>query len=1166
MKKFLKISALVLGILLLLLVALSLSLPYLVNLSAIKDRVARRLSHTLRAEVSVKTLRLKVFLRPGLSAEGVRIKAPRYLLTVKSLKLYPEILPLFHRQVLVRDFSLEAPQLKVYLSRGGKPFRWQEFLKKIPPLPTLSARLSQGQIQVFREEVLLLDLSDLAAEVSTQPEQVLLEASARAPFLERIQLKARLNTREPGLEGRLEASHVDLSRFRWPGLTWPLPLEKTDLSLSVAYTYEEGGLVAGFLLTAPCVKPEGLRLISCAKLEGQLTYGPANWEILLKDFDFREPLFRGEGRLAWEKGFYSLDLKAEEVDFSGLRERLLPFSEKSRGLSRFLARVKGGRFEEVDLKARARSLSACFRPENLILSARVREGALSLSRPRLEVSGARGILSLVAGDLTFKGAARLRKTRISSAAVRVHLKDRKAPLSVKARFEGEAAELLPVARSASKKVQKALAGLEAAGPLAGEVLISGTRAAPRVSLSLRPKGVLVKDPRLPFPLKASGGIFRFSGKRVSLSGLSLSGSFGEVVTSLSYDFSVRPARIEIREARGRLKFPALQPLFLRFSSARRLLETYRLSLSEVDLEALSFKGPLSGKALRSGLILSARLASGALYLPSLDLSASFSGLPVRYQKETLGFGPGSFVLKESRLQLSGDLDLAGGGLSLRGSGTLSSALLEHFYRRYKVDPRFRLKAPLEVHRFELSRRDQGLTAAFSAVSSGGALLEGRLLRAPGLFQLQEGHLAYAGEDLHFSYEKTPEGFRTILKGRLSGKTLAALFVKNPGLSGDFQADLQLDFRTEHPLLSRFEGRLSGGPLQVPYNGWPEIEHFALRGRGRSLEVSDLKGRLGASDFKLSGQLEVAPRNFRFEARLISRHLDLSDLRKRLKKEKSSSRGPVFVGHATFSVADLRLGPKYGLSRVEGELFYRPGRGRVVLKRGTFCDLPLRGEYLFGKAKALELSVLKSQGEFERLLTCLSPEKEALIRGSYRLRAEVRFSGTRSLFESGEGEILLVSPSGRIERFGLLAKLLGFLSPIDLFRGQVPSLEEEGFPYQGLSVKARLEGPKIHVQDAHLEGPGLRLFASGDIYLPNGRLDLTVMASPFKTVDTITSNIPLVGFLLTGKDKMLVSFPVGVRGTYRDPKFVPLDPKAIGQEIFGLFKRVFQLPAQIVTPK
>jgi len=252
--------------------------------------------------------------------------------------------------------------------------------------------------------------------------------------------------------------------------------------------------------------------------------------------------------------------------------------------------------------------------------------------------------------------------------------------------------------------------------------------------------------------------------------------------------------------------------------------------------------------------------------------------------------------------------------------------------------------------------------------------------------------------------------------------------------------------------------------------------------------------------------------------------------------------------------------------VEGELFYRPGQGRVVLSRAAFCDLPVRGEYLFGKSRALQLSVLKSQGRLENLFSCLSPEKKTLIRGPYELRAEVSFSGRRSLFETGEGEILLRSPSGKIERFGLLAKLLGFLSPIDLFRGQVPSLEEKGFPYQGLSVVARVQGPKIHVEKAHLEGPGLRLFASGDIYLPEGRLDLTVLASPFKTVDTLASNIPLVGFLLTGKDKMLVSFPVGVRGTYRDPKFIPLDPKAIGQGIFGLFKRVFQLPAQIVTPK
>ncbi|RUM88165.1 MAG: hypothetical protein DSZ24_04400 [Thermodesulfatator sp.] len=1166
MRRFLKISGLLVAGLLLLLIALSLSLPYLVNLSAIRDRVSQRLSRTLHAQVWIKTLRVKVFLRPGLSAEGVRIKAPRYLLTVKSLKLYPEILPLFHRRIVVRDFSLDTPRLTVHLSQKGRGFRLQEFLKKIPSLPALSARLSRGRLQIYRQGTSLLDLADLSAEVSTQREQILLEASATAPFLEKFYLKARINPRELGLEGRLEATHVDLSRFRWPGLAWPIPLKKTDLSLSLAYTYEEGGLVAGFILTAPCVKPQGLQLISCAKLEGQLTLGPSGWEVLFKNFEFREPLLKGEGRLAREKGFYNLAFKVQELDFKALRERLLPFAKKSRGLARFLSRVKAGRFEEGDFRAQARSLKACFRPENLILSARVKEGALSLTHPRLEISGATGTFSLVTGALTFRGAAHLKGASISSASVKVHLRDRQAPLWIRARFEGEAAELLEVARSASKKARKVLAKLSASGPVSGEITLSGTRASPKVALRLRPEGLLLRDPRLPFPLRASEGLFRLEKKKITLSGMLLSGPFGQVVTSLEYDFSTHPARIAVREARGRIKFSVLQPLLARIPAMRKIIKTYRLSLSEADLEALSFRGPLSGKTLRSRLIFSARLASGSLYLPSLDLSVRFSQLPVRYQKETLGFGPGNFKIAKSELRLSGDLQLSQKSLSLRGSGELESGLLEHLYRRYRVDRRFRLRAPLQVRHLELSRKGSQIEMAFAIISPAGALLEGRFERAPHFWRVEGGHLAYAGEELHFSGQKIPEGFRVVLQGHLSGKSLSALFQQNPGLLGQFETDFRLDFHAQHPLLSHFEGRLSGGPVKIPYNGLPEIDRFALIGKGRSLEISRLEGRWGPSDFRLSGELEVVPHYFRFQARLASKHLDLPYLKEHLRKKGTGKRGPSWVGHVSFFVKDLRLTSRYRLSQAKGELFYRPGEGRVVLSEARFCDLPVRGEYVFGKWRTLKLALFRPQGELENLLTCISPHKEALIRGPYELRVEVRFSGRRSLWESGEGEIFLHSPSGEIRRFGLLAKLFGFLSPIDLFRGQIPSLEEQGFPYTGLSVTARVEGSKIRVEDAHLEGPGLRLFASGDIYLPDGRLDLTVLVSPFKTIDTLTSKIPLVGFLLAGKEKMLVSFPVGVRGTYRDPKFVPLDPKAISQGIFNVFKRVFQLPAQVVTPK
>ncbi len=754
--------------------------------------------------------------------------------------------------------------------------------------------------------------------------------------------------------------------------------------------------------------------------------------------------------------------------------------------------------------------------------------------------------------------------------MKIHLKDRSAPLAIEADFSGESAELLTAAQSASPRVKKILSGLAVRGPVSGTIRISGSRRKPLVSLKLVPKGVFLTYSRLPWPLKIAQGTFSLRGKALGLSGVGVSGPPGDLRLSLRFDFSKKPYRLKLTEARGKLFFQPLKPLLLRFPEVRRFLKEYDLSLETVEISSLSYRGPVSGRALRERLYLEARISKGRIFLSGgLGLPLAFQGLPLVYQPGKFGFGPGTFETRDSVFSLSGVKDLKTGAFSFRGTGRVSPELLAYFYERFGWPERFRLRAPLRVKNLDLSLTpDENLRLSLSLVSPKGASLEAEVERGKTLLRVRGGHLLYRGQTLHFAFERFPEEYRISLKGELSPQVLSAIFEENPGLEGYFKADFEADFNLARPLLSRFRGRLEGRDLTLPVKGTPQIKRFRLRGAGRTFHFEELVASLAGSDFVASGRLEVVPKNFRLEGALRSRLIDLPALKSQFFQKKSLSSGKKFkvVGHLAVKCQKLRLTEKRSLENFQGEVFLYPKGGRVVISEARFCSLPLQGDYRFGEHRILNLNLYEPSGDFTALWACLSPRKEVLISGPFSLRADFHLGGKKDLFEEGRGTFRLESPSGEIHRFGLLAKIFGFLSPIDLFKGQLPSLEEEGFPYRGLSVVGKLSGRKFHVEQARLEGPGLRLFASGDVFLPEGRLDLTVLASPFKTVDAMVSRIPVVGFVLTGKKKMLVSFPIGVRGSYRDPTIIPLDPKAIGQGVFGLFKRVFELPAQIVAPK
>ncbi len=1172
MPRVLKFVLLGLLLLVLFLVALGLSLPYLVNLKSVKGRVSQRLSESLQAEVSVKTLRLKIFLRPGLSAEGVRIKAPRYFLTVESLRLYPDIPALLRRRLVIRDFELLSPHLTLLLPEKGSGASWkpEEWLAKIPPLPPMELKISEGLVRVIKGPEVLWELKDLSAEVATRPEQILVEIRSRPSFAEKMRLKARLNLEATTAEGLLEASQMDLGFLSRLSVPIPLEIQRTNLSFTVAFTYEKGSLVAGFKARAPEVifKRIPKYKLACEDLEGEFSYTPGNWEVTFKKLAFSEPRFEGEGQLLHNKEGFLLQAKIKEADFGGIRLRLGALFPEKRGLQKFLHLVRGGRFFDLEIKTRSRDFAGLFRIENLILSARVKEGVLHLKKPPLALSELSGTLTLVMGDLTFKGDGRLPKSTFSRSTVRLHLKDPEAPLLVETTFSGEARELLGVARGISAKVARALKDFTCSGPLTGWLKLSGTRQKPKVYLEVAPRGVQIVHPFWPAPISATGGRLIYQDKRCTLQGINLVGKGLRLQgLSMQLDTRRRPYTLKITELRGEVNYKILQQTLLKYSGFKDFVQKYRPEITKLRFKKVLFAGSLEPASLRERLSLELLIPEGSLYLPALERRIKLRKMPVSYQRGDLAFGPGEVFIGDAELLISGEIPSKKSLLFLRGSGRLGEGFLRWLYQKASLPEKYLLRSPLKIRDFSLTYASPELSLSVDLVTAGEANLSLEYTRKASSWKVSSGRLVHGEKVLTFTLERFPDHYLLGLKGELRPASLRALFPRPPRFEGYLKGDLHLKFYPERPLLSRFRGWLSGENFLLPVKGEPYIQRFHVKGDGRNFRFEEISLRLKDSDFKISGRVEVASKNFRIEGQVYSHRVNIPVLKEifTASEGKGGSKGLRVTGHLGLVLEEVWLTSQRKLQDFKGDLIFLPERKMVTFSEARFCGLPLNGRYIWGKEKSLEIRTYKPSGDLATFFRCLSPS-ETVISGPFTLRAEIYLRGRKSLFEKGRGTLVLRSPQGTIHKFGLLAKIFGFLSPIDLFRGQVPSLEDKGFPYQKLGLEGRLKGNRFQVEKAFLEGPGLRLFASGDIYLPEGRLNLTVLVSPFKTVDTITSRIPVVGFLLTGKDRMLVSVPLKVKGPYRDPSIVPLHPEAIGEGIFGLFKRVFELPAEIVKPK
>jgi len=70
--------------------------------------------------------------------------------------------------------------------------------------------------------------------------------------------------------------------------------------------------------------------------------------------------------------------------------------------------------------------------------------------------------------------------------------------------------------------------------------------------------------------------------------------------------------------------------------------------------------------------------------------------------------------------------------------------------------------------------------------------------------------------------------------------------------------------------------------------------------------------------------------------------------------------------------------------------------------------------------------------------------------------------------------------------------------------------------------------------------------------------------PLQTVDKVVNRIPIVGWILTGKDRSFITTYFEAKGPIEDPQVTAVPVKSLAKGVLNIFKRVFQLPGRLVT--
>jgi len=182
-------------------------------------------------------------------------------------------------------------------------------------------------------------------------------------------------------------------------------------------------------------------------------------------------------------------------------------------------------------------------------------------------------------------------------------------------------------------------------------------------------------------------------------------------------------------------------------------------------------------------------------------------------------------------------------------------------------------------------------------------------------------------------------------------------------------------------------------------------------------------------------------------------------------------------------------------------------------------------------------------------------------GLFDLKGDIKARGkAEHLSESVQGKLEAFAENGRINHSIPLEKVFAYLSVIEIFRGQLPNMTEEGLAYKSITIRGDFQEGKFVLKEGVLNGFSMNMAAEGYYDLKDKRMKGTLLVAPMATADSVIDKIPGINHIMGGT---LVSIPVKIEGELSDPVVNVLPASSVGEGLWGMMKRTAELPFIII---
>ncbi len=250
-------------------------------------------------------------------------------------------------------------------------------------------------------------------------------------------------------------------------------------------------------------------------------------------------------------------------------------------------------------------------------------------------------------------------------------------------------------------------------------------------------------------------------------------------------------------------------------------------------------------------------------------------------------------------------------------------------------------------------------------------------------------------------------------------------------------------------------------------------------------------------------------------------------------------------------------------RLKADLVFRRGdfhiiNSQIQMDRGS---LEVRG-YVKDDAMVFSGHVEFKDQPMDALLKRLGLEPS--YEGSLTMEAQLYTEGNelKDLISNLDGGTNVLIEKGVIRKSNVFLKILEFLSVQNIFSKRPPDLSKEGLYFESLGGHGDIEKGVVRTENTQMKSPVLNAVAVGRTDLGQGLADFDLGVQPLGTMDAVVSKIPIMGHILTGDNKSLITYYFEVKGPILNPQVEHVPFKALGEGIAGVLVRLFLSPVRL----